>query len=376
MRNIKNNIFEFATKELSQDAVICWCVNWFNQKNSELYPLAVDLLKLITDLDDNNLEDEIVIKKQLYKIDILIYFKKTGKAVIVEDKVYSSEHHDQIVKYKNIIASISDSEKNKLGMKELNEIRTVYFKTGFFYDNDKMVEADKIVQGKEFLEIVGKYKDKNTILQMYYEYLEGLIIWYEDYGKFYNMGAEDFWNWNIVNHQIAQYNLMRAIFPENEWWNKRSEDYMVYHGTNKGSGRPWTQMFIYRGVFDSRSASYTVFWRIDTDEKGPYISLRFYDDYDKNSEKEKQEHIIQYRYHKDQIEGIISNSVKDTLDICKEVVPDKTANYKEAVLFHVHISDILIDWANKEKEFTTIITEITDKFRNENLVEKGNRSSS
>lgn len=35
-----NNLFDFATSELSQDAVICWCVNWYNEKESKLYPLA------------------------------------------------------------------------------------------------------------------------------------------------------------------------------------------------------------------------------------------------------------------------------------------------------------------------------------------------
>ena len=27
---VENNIFNFATNELSQDAFICWCLNWIN----------------------------------------------------------------------------------------------------------------------------------------------------------------------------------------------------------------------------------------------------------------------------------------------------------------------------------------------------------
>ena len=27
---IRNSLFSFATSELSQDAFICWCLNWFN----------------------------------------------------------------------------------------------------------------------------------------------------------------------------------------------------------------------------------------------------------------------------------------------------------------------------------------------------------
>lgn len=29
-RVVENNIFSFATNELSQDAFICWCLNWIN----------------------------------------------------------------------------------------------------------------------------------------------------------------------------------------------------------------------------------------------------------------------------------------------------------------------------------------------------------
>ena len=29
-RIVENNIFNFATNELSQDAFICWCLNWIN----------------------------------------------------------------------------------------------------------------------------------------------------------------------------------------------------------------------------------------------------------------------------------------------------------------------------------------------------------
>lgn len=28
-----NNLYEFATKELSQDVFLCWLINWFNYKS-------------------------------------------------------------------------------------------------------------------------------------------------------------------------------------------------------------------------------------------------------------------------------------------------------------------------------------------------------
>ena len=45
----KNNIFKFATKELSQDAFICWLINWINfkQDNQQLYSKAQKILNYI-----------------------------------------------------------------------------------------------------------------------------------------------------------------------------------------------------------------------------------------------------------------------------------------------------------------------------------------
>ena len=40
---MKNNLFTFATSELSQDAFICWCLNWINYPNEILYPMAKDI---------------------------------------------------------------------------------------------------------------------------------------------------------------------------------------------------------------------------------------------------------------------------------------------------------------------------------------------
>ena len=360
-----NNLFDFATKELSQDAVICWCVNWFNDKQSKLYSLAVDLLKLLIDFDEKE-ENEIAIQQQLFKIDVLLYFKKSGKTVIVEDKVYTSEHGNQIAKYRSQLEKLSDKEKCDYELPKITpeKISTVYFKTGFFYDDDKLVRArvDRIVCGEDFLKVIEKYKDADYILTMYYDYLKRMIGWYGIYGDFTDTKAELFWSWNIVKHQIAQYKLMRELFSES-MWDGDSSKYKVYHGSNVG-GRPWTEMVILNGHFPQGNEEYNVFWRIDTDSDGPYISLRFYDDYDKNSEKEKQEHISQYQYHRKQVENIVREA--EGMWSWDEIMPGKTENYKESTLLHVHIGEILKSWNTEKEVFTRRITTITEDFMMEN----------
>lgn len=363
----ENNLFSFATKELSQDAVICWCVNWYNYKESKLYPLAVELLKLFVDFDEA-IDDELLIQQQLFNIDVLLYFKKSGKTVIVEDKVYTSEHGDQIDKYIKVLENLSKDEKIKYNIENSDKgrISTVYFKTGFFYDDDKLVQdkVDKWVTGMDFLKVIEKYKHMNYVLYIFYEHLKKLIEDYDIYGDFTDTNATSFWSWNISKYQIAQYNFMREIFPE-EKWEKSCASYKVYHGANIG-GRPWTQSIIFQGRFLEETKNYNIFWRIDTDKGGPYISLRFYDNYSKNNEKEKEEHISQFKHHREQIRRIFEKDTLSELWNWEEVNPGKTENYKEATLLHLHIQDVLQNWNKQRESFISRIVGITNEFIKEN----------
>ena len=55
MEKEENKLFKFATKELSQDAFICWCINWINykkevkgdKKKEKLYKMAIQILDKI-----------------------------------------------------------------------------------------------------------------------------------------------------------------------------------------------------------------------------------------------------------------------------------------------------------------------------------------
>lgn len=344
----KPNIFDYATSELSQDAVICWILSFYNDKNSKLYNLAKELLSSFMKLDTE--DNKIEIKQQFYKTDILLHFPNTKKVVIIEDKTYTSEHDEQISKYAEII---SNNEKYKDC-----KIHIVYFKTGFYYDNDKLVEYKcqnkfdnfESIHGEDFLKILQKYKNIDTTLDMYIEYLDNLIKWYGPHEKFDNTNQESFWDWNVSKEYIAQYKLMREIFPENDYWkNKEDENklYMVYSGSS--FGRPWTEMKILKGI-----DGHSVFWRIDTDKNGPYLSLRYYDWYDKKNEEKREKHITEYQRYFESAEKAC-----EVKEFCKV---GKQENYFEATLIHIHIKDILMEWDKNKDSFIKEIRRITDKF--------------
>lgn len=106
------NLFEFATSELSQDAFICWLFSWAkkdyktgNDKQQALNQLATDTLAMFFDKAGKTLPDtieQIVVRRQVSNIDILCVINETY-CVLIEDKVGSSQHSNQLARYKKFV---------------------------------------------------------------------------------------------------------------------------------------------------------------------------------------------------------------------------------------------------------------------------------
>ena len=335
---MKNNLFSFATSELSQDAFICWCLNWINYPNENLYPMAKDIFSNLLKEEKDLENEEIEIKRQVKKIDVLVLLKKSKKAYIIEDKTYTSEHSDQINKYRETI-------KNEF-KEEINNIKTVYFKTGFWFSYDFHIvnEKDKIdikIDREDFLKIIKKYKGKNQILDDYCEYFER-VTEDEEEEKNYLISEEEikeksYWELNISKSSISQYQFMRDIF----------KDAYIESGRSVG-GRPYTQFNILRSIFPNENdenfnedkRNYTIFWRIDTVERGPYISINFYTHHDKNNDPKPQSRIHEYNRLKEKIEKIVKEKCSNILNW--ENIQGKFLNYWEQNLLIIPLKDYLI----------------------------------
>lgn len=150
---MENNLFDFATSELSQDAFLCWCLNWYNYREATLYPMAKDVLALLG-VTVSKQDKKLIIHRQFYKIDILVVLPAQNLAVIIEDKTFTSEHDNQIDHYKKTLQALPAEERKE------PKIHTVFFKTGFHYDRDKATVADNKVDGQAFLAVLEKYKKK------------------------------------------------------------------------------------------------------------------------------------------------------------------------------------------------------------------------
>ena len=359
MQNIKNNIFTFATKELSQDAVICWILSFIKYPDSELYGLSVELFKLLG-CDDIDSNQKIDIKTQVNKADIVVVLHSLRQIIIIEDKVYSSVHDDQIRVYKKAFQKL-ENQKKYLGIESNTAftVKTVYFKTGYLYDVDLIVktDVDRLVSGMQFLNIVSReqYRNKSEILDAYVEHLTGLVGWYDENGDYQN---ED----NVKKHNIAQRNLMRTLFPEEKWnIEKKSKAFMVEVGTS--SGIPYSQMRICEDrCYEGENDSYQIFWRIDRNKNGAYLSLRFYEKFNKNDEDKLTRHAKMYQKYLTKCNNIV-NELQGIIDLCwTDIENGNKGNCYESSLLTIQLSKYLEKWNTKGENLIRDVNLITDEF--------------
>lgn len=183
-----NNLFTYATKELSQDAFICWLCSFAmdnSQGEDELKNCAKQLLADFLGIEKSNEVKLMEVQRQYKNIDVLLHveYKSEKYAIIVEDKVYSSEHDNQLERYKKLLAKDFINEK----------IVCIYYKTGF-QSNYEVVEAAgyRIFGREQILELLGQYIDKitNNIFLDYYSYWKN----YDDIAKSYKRLPLVEWN--------------------------------------------------------------------------------------------------------------------------------------------------------------------------------------
>jgi hypothetical protein len=171
----KPNLFNYATSELSQDAFICWLLSWADPKHKEndeqLHKIATALLNKFFEVQQKTppaVYRSIDIHQQYKKIDVYALINKEF-AIIIEDKVNTDMHSDQLIRYVNKI------KEDKI---EPENIIKIYFKTGD-QSNYRDIQ-DKGYSPFSRHDVLGilatgiNHGISNQIFVDYYEYLKGV----------------------------------------------------------------------------------------------------------------------------------------------------------------------------------------------------------
>lgn len=179
---MKPNLFQYATKELSQDAFLCWFISWSNLDLKEINPelhrqskyfLSSILKKSALELPEKY---EVEIKTQYEKIDILMLItsKEENIVFMIEDKVSSSEHNNQLERYKKIIG-----KKFKKYIPVLTYIKSdLVFKS----ELKKVTESGyHLIDINEFYHLIANEYVENDIFNDFKAHLKGKVKGYNIY---------------------------------------------------------------------------------------------------------------------------------------------------------------------------------------------------
>ena len=165
----KPNLFQIATKELSQDAFLSWLLLWADKSNevynTELNEAGQDFVRLLLGKDKNFTVDTVSVYRQWCSIDIWAEINDS-EVIIIEDKTGTREHDDQLVRYKEI----AQKECEKSGQ----NLHCVYLKTG----NESITVWEQIekkgysvIKRSDVLSVLMNHVVKNDI---YNEFVESL----------------------------------------------------------------------------------------------------------------------------------------------------------------------------------------------------------
>ena len=209
--NDKPNIFNYATKELSQDAVICWLLDWAgrqdvqdkgDKEDKDLHACGRRFVKALLDEHGDSLapdnEEQIKIRQQDHGIDVLA--RINGQVLLIEDKTSTADHSGQLKRYYEAVVE----GKTELGKVCKENLYPIFLKTGHqSLAEEKRIEESvetgrsyKVFNRKEFLEkVLNDYEGSNPILTDFRAYLQARE---DDTNSFKDWKKKERpkWSWN------------------------------------------------------------------------------------------------------------------------------------------------------------------------------------
>lgn len=212
------NIFDYATSELSQDAFLSWLFSWAENQYEKnvLHNCAIETLNLFMNTNLKKV-NKVDVYKQEKHIDLIVsvddkYF------LVIEDKINSSEHDNQLIRYKETITDwLIENKLNDI------EVKYAYYKTGILLTEEKktVIEADyNLITVESIKSIFDRYvNSESEIFSSYCNYIKSLS---EDYNSVINTSYEEYKNMCSENPAViySLYKNLEDEFKSDCWINK------------------------------------------------------------------------------------------------------------------------------------------------------------
>ena len=169
LQGTEPNIFSFATSELSQDALFVWIMKWadpaYAESNPSMHKVGVKFIQLLLNKDADFEINSIDVGRQWKNIDIWAEIND-NILLIIEDKVETSEHSNQLERYK-------ETALEEYGDTDM-QLYCTYVKTG----NEPNVILENIrakgyhtIERSSILECIKDEANSHPLLKDYYNHL-------------------------------------------------------------------------------------------------------------------------------------------------------------------------------------------------------------
>ena len=207
--NGKPNIFDYATKELSQDAMICWLIRWSGERagtdeERALKSLGQNFVSAMLSKHNISLSGEIKtveIHQQDHGIDVLTRIHdESGKqhVLLIEDKTGTKDHSNQLLRYCDAVRS----GKTELGM--VSGCWPMYLKTGNYSSHHAREVESKTSSGdqpgykmydrKDFLSVLNLYQGDYPLVK---QFRSRLRKFEDEFDSWHNwkLKEKESWSW-------------------------------------------------------------------------------------------------------------------------------------------------------------------------------------
>ena len=211
------NLFDYATKELSQDAFLRWLFENYNCENESVKTAC---RKLFDSFTENKFKEKTITDlttvAQWKNIDISIWFKIDGieQLIVIEDKTGSGIHDDQLARYEKEIIGHNDFWRNEENHKKYDVERyiekggnvfKIFYKTNIIDEWESKHTKDLGWKTYDIYSIYDIFKNinaDNEVLGYYIDYIKkiysaarreqspsewGLISWHSFFNDYHTL---------------------------------------------------------------------------------------------------------------------------------------------------------------------------------------------
>ena len=199
---MKPNLFAYATKELSQDAMICWLIEWAataagNETDKALRDLGHGFVEALLNKHGVKLAGAIQraeIYQQEYGIDVLvrIHDEDSAHVLLIEDKTHTSAHGNQLQRYRDLVTGGHTS----LGV--VPEHWPVYLKTG----NQSLAEdaeiektGYRVFRREDLLAVLNGYQGMHPIVTDFRDHIQRLEDDFNSFNDWRHGDGRENWTW-------------------------------------------------------------------------------------------------------------------------------------------------------------------------------------